>query len=250
MRKRGGRKRALGSRAPMTVPQAANQCWSLDFASDVLDDGRRFRVLVIVDDFGRECLALVADSSLSGRRVARELDHIVELRGRPLESLSGGQQRRCWFGMALAQEAPVMLLDEPTTFLDPAAQIALLDLVRELNHHLGRTIVMVLHDLNLAARYADRLVVLHRGQVAASGPPREVVTADLIRSVFDVEVDVILDPRTGAPLCVPLPARRARASPDRPAPPGAVLVGTSGSSDGVERGGLHRGEIPGMILDA
>ena len=74
VRKRGGRKRALGSRAPMTVPQAANQRWSLDFVSDVLDDGRRFRVLVIVDDFSRECLALVADSSLSGRRVARELD--------------------------------------------------------------------------------------------------------------------------------------------------------------------------------
>ena len=78
MRKRGGRKRALGTRAPMTVPQAANQRWSLDFASDVLDDGRRFRVLVIVDDFSRECLALVADNSLSGNRVARELDRVVE----------------------------------------------------------------------------------------------------------------------------------------------------------------------------
>jgi putative transposase len=88
VRKRGGRKRALGSRAPMTVPQAANQRWSLDFASDVLDDGRRCRVLVVVDDFSRECLVLAVDSSLSGHRVARELDRLVELRGRPLQIVS------------------------------------------------------------------------------------------------------------------------------------------------------------------
>lgn len=88
VRRRGGRKRALGTRAPMTIPQGPNQRWSLDFASDVLNDGRRFRVLVVVDDFSRECLALVADSSLPGRRVARELDRIVELRGRPLQIVS------------------------------------------------------------------------------------------------------------------------------------------------------------------
>lgn len=88
VRKRTGRKRALGTRAPMTVPQASNQRWSLDFASDVLDDGRRFRVLVVVDDFSRECLALVVDSSLFGRRVARELDRIVEVRGLPLQIVS------------------------------------------------------------------------------------------------------------------------------------------------------------------
>jgi putative transposase len=88
VRKRGGRKRALGTRAPMTIPQGPNQRWSLDFASDVLADGRRFRILVVVDDFSRECLALVVDSSLSGRRVARELDRIAELRGRPLQIVS------------------------------------------------------------------------------------------------------------------------------------------------------------------
>ena len=88
VRKRGGRKRALGTRAPLTIPQAPNQRWSLDFASDVLSDGRRFRVLVVVDDFSRECLALVVDISLSGRRVARELDRIAELRGPPLQIVS------------------------------------------------------------------------------------------------------------------------------------------------------------------
>jgi putative transposase len=88
VRKRGGRKRALGTRAPMTVPQAPNQRWSLDFASDVLNDGRRSRVLVVVDDFSRECLALVVESSLSGSRVARELDRIAEVRGLPLQIVS------------------------------------------------------------------------------------------------------------------------------------------------------------------
>ncbi|MCA9863312.1 MAG: ABC transporter ATP-binding protein [Thermomicrobiales bacterium] len=126
------------------------------------------------------------------------------LRNRPLETLSGGQQRRCWFGMALAQDTPVLILDEPTTFLDPAAQIALLDIVRRLNHELGRTVVMVLHDLNLAARYADYLVVLHDGQVAAKGTPRDVVTPDMLRTVFGVEAEITPDPRTGAPLVIPL----------------------------------------------
>ena len=88
VRRRGGRKRALGTRAPMTLPQTANQRWSLDFVSDVLADGRRFRVLVIVDDFTRECLALVIDTSISGRRVARELDAIVAARGKPLMIVS------------------------------------------------------------------------------------------------------------------------------------------------------------------
>ena len=88
VRKRGGRKRALGTRAPLTIPQGANQRWSLDFAADVLSGGRRLRILVVVDDFSRECLALVADRSLTGRRVARELDRIAELRGLPLMIVS------------------------------------------------------------------------------------------------------------------------------------------------------------------
>ena len=136
--------------------------------------------------------------------VAMQQCDLCELRDRPLETLSGGQQRRCWFGMALAQDTPVLILDEPTTFLDPAAQIALLDIVRRLNHELGRTVVMVLHDLNLAARYADYLVVLHDGQVAAQGTPREVVNPHMLRSVFGVEAEITPDPRTGTPLVIPL----------------------------------------------
>lgn len=128
---------------------------------------------------------------------------LCELRNRPMETLSGGQQRRCWFGMALAQDTPVLLLDEPTTFLDPAGQIALLDIVRSLNRELGRTVVMVLHDLNLAARYADHLVVLKEGTVVAAGPPHEVVTPDMLRTVFGVTAGIFPDPRTGTPLVVP-----------------------------------------------
>jgi iron complex transport system ATP-binding protein len=127
---------------------------------------------------------------------------LCELRDRPIETLSGGQQRRCWFGMALAQNTPTLILDEPTTFLDPGAQIALLDIVRALNHDLGRTVVMVLHDLNLAARYADHLVVLKDGEVTATGTPHEVMTPAMLRTVFGVEAEVVPDPRTGAPLCL------------------------------------------------
>lgn len=135
---------------------------------------------------------------------------LCELRNRPLETLSGGQQRRCWFGMALAQDTPVLILDEPTTFLDPAAQIALLDIVRSLNRELGRSVIMVLHDLNLAARYADNLIVMQDGQVVAEGSPETVVTREMLRNVFDVEAEIFTDPRTGTPLVMPQGLRSGR----------------------------------------
>lgn len=99
MRKRGGRKRALGTRRPMMVPQGVNQRWSLDFASDVLSWGRRFRILCVVDDFSRECLALVVDTPLSGLRVSRELDHLVTVRGRPQMIVSDNVL--CWEGIRM-----------------------------------------------------------------------------------------------------------------------------------------------------
>src|SRR5262249_34076788 len=120
-----------------------------------------------------------------------------------VESLSGGQRQRAWFGMALAQETPVLLLDEPTTFLDLAAQIELLDLVRALNREQGRSVVMVLHDLTLAARYADHLVAMKDGQIGAAGPPAAVITVALLRDVFGVEATIVPDPVTGAPLILP-----------------------------------------------
>lgn len=126
------------------------------------------------------------------------------LRDQPVDRLSGGQRQRAWIALTLAQDTDLLLLDEPTTFLDLRHQLDVLDLVAELHAEAGRTVVMVLHDLGQAARYADHLVVLKEGKLAAAGAPAEVLDAGLIKSVFDVDCRVIPDPETGTPLVVPL----------------------------------------------
>ena len=135
----------------------------------------------------------------------------TELRARPLDELSGGQRQRAWIAMTLAQETGIVLLDEPTTFLDLAHQEEVLDLLGGLVADHGHTVVMVLHDLNQACRHADHLVALAGGRVHAAGPPGEVVDAELVREVFGLAVRVIEDPVTGTPLCLPLPGRRRAA---------------------------------------
>ncbi|AJP03159.1 ABC transporter [Streptomyces cyaneogriseus subsp. noncyanogenus] len=134
---------------------------------------------------------------------AMERTDVAALAGRPVDELSGGQRQRVWIAMALAQETDLLLLDEPTTYLDIAHQVEVLDLVRELNHDKGRTVVTVLHDLNQAARYAGHLVAMKEGRIAAQGPPADVVTADLVREVFGLDCVVVPDPVTGGPLVVP-----------------------------------------------
>lgn len=134
---------------------------------------------------------------------ALALTHMTELADRPLDALSGGQRQRAWIAMTLAQATPVLLLDEPTTFLDMAHQVEVLSLLDELNHSEGRTVVMVLHDINQACRYAHHLVALKDGRVAAQGDPREVVNAPLVGEVFGLECRVVPDPVSGTPLCVP-----------------------------------------------
>ncbi|MGW6423605.1 ABC transporter ATP-binding protein [Nocardia sp. NPDC055053] len=129
---------------------------------------------------------------------------MAEFADRPLDELSGGQRQRAWISMALAQNTDLLLLDEPTTFLDLAHQIEVLDLVRRLHLEAGRTVVMVLHDLNLAARYADRLVAMRAGRVVAAGAPAEVLTEELVAEVFGLRSKVIEDPVTGTPLVVPV----------------------------------------------
>ncbi|WP_189301283.1 ABC transporter ATP-binding protein [Streptomyces albospinus] len=128
---------------------------------------------------------------------------VVPLADRPVDELSGGQRQRVWIAMALAQETDLLLLDEPTTYLDISHQVEVLDLVRRLNHDRDRTVVAVLHDLNQAARYADHLVAMKAGRIVAQGYPGEVVTADLVREVFGLDSVVVPDPVTGSPLVVP-----------------------------------------------
>ncbi|ANY09368.1 ABC transporter ATP-binding protein [Pseudonocardia sp. HH130630-07] len=130
---------------------------------------------------------------------------LAGLADRPVAELSGGQRQRAWIALVLAQSPETMLLDEPTTFLDLAHQLDVLDLLRRVNRERGRTVVMVLHDLELAARYADHLVALREGRIVAEGPPAEVVTEELVRSVFGVDALVLPDPLTGTPLVLPRP---------------------------------------------
>lgn len=126
-----------------------------------------------------------------------------ELAGRFVDELSGGQRQRVWIAMALAQETPLLLLDEPTTYLDIGHQIEILDLCARLHEEQGRTLVAVLHDLNHAARYATHLVVMRDGDIVAEGVPGDIVTAELVEDVFGMPCRVIDDPETGTPLVVP-----------------------------------------------
>ncbi|WP_442816757.1 ABC transporter ATP-binding protein [Streptomyces sp. NBC_01304] len=134
---------------------------------------------------------------------------VAELADRYVDELSGGQRQRVWIAMALAQQTPLLLLDEPTTFLDIQHQIDVLDLCAELHEEQGRTLVAVLHDLNHAARYATHLIALKDGKVVAEGAPSEIVTAELVEEVFQLPCQIIDDPETGTPLVVPA-ARTAR----------------------------------------
>ncbi|TVY07001.1 ABC transporter ATP-binding protein [Paenibacillus cremeus] len=136
-------------------------------------------------------------------RRALELTHMASLADRTVDSLSGGQRQRAWIAMTLAQETPTILLDEPTTYLDLAHQIEVLDLLHELNVQEQRTIVMVLHDINLACRYAHNIVAVKERKVWAEGFPQEVVNEQLIRDVFDLDCRVIEDPLFGTPMVVP-----------------------------------------------
>lgn len=140
---------------------------------------------------------------------ALRLTNMGDLRDQRLDSLSGGQRQRAWIAMTLAQETDILLLDEPTTFLDLAHQIEVMDLITELVRTRRKTIVAVLHDLNQASRHADHMVLLKAGRIAGSGKPGDVMTAANIGDVFGVKTVVIADPLTGTPMCVPVPKENA-----------------------------------------
>ena len=128
---------------------------------------------------------------------------IGHLKDRTVDSLSGGQRQRAWIAMTLAQDTDIILLDEPTTYLDMTHQIEILDLLYELNEKEGRTILMVLHDLNLACRYAHNIVAIKDQKIFAQGKPEIVVNCGLVKNVFGMDCEVTIDPLFGTPLCIP-----------------------------------------------
>ena len=135
---------------------------------------------------------------------ALRLTDTAEIADRAVDELSGGQRQRAWIAMSLAQQTDVLLLDEPTTFLDVSHQVDVLDLLTDLNRQRGTTIVMVLHDLNLAARYADHLIAVREGRLHAAGDPADVLTADVVRDVFGMGSQVITDPVSAKPMVLPI----------------------------------------------
>lgn len=145
------------------------------------------------------------DEDAVGRALA--MTRMSDLADRPVDALSGGQRQRAWIAMTLAQDTEAILLDEPTTYLDMTHQIEVLELLADLNDHDGRTIVMVLHDINLACRYAHHIVAVSEGTIYAEGAPEEIVDERLIRDVFGMECRMIEDPVYGSPLCIPIGAR-------------------------------------------
>ncbi|SDK08819.1 ABC transporter ATP-binding protein [Sediminibacillus albus] len=134
---------------------------------------------------------------------ALKATNMLELLDRPVDSLSGGQRQRAWIAMTLAQKTDTILLDEPTTYLDMTHQIDILDLLFELNERDGRTVVMVLHDLNLACRYAHHIVAIKDKQVYAQGRPEEIISCNMVHDVFNMKCDVTYDPMFGTPMCIP-----------------------------------------------
>ncbi|MCM3634845.1 ABC transporter ATP-binding protein [Paenibacillus camelliae] len=135
---------------------------------------------------------------------AMDIMNITELANRNIDELSGGQRQRVWIAMALAQQTDILFLDEPTTFLDITYQVEILDLLTDLNRNYGTTIVMVLHDINLSARYADYIFALRQGKLIAEGPPSEVITSQLIKDVFGLDCTVIQDPISDSPSVIPI----------------------------------------------
>lgn len=162
--------------------------------SDLVGRGR-FPHQTFLKGWSKEDTAAVAE--------ALDIMGIAEIANRNIDELSGGQRQRVWIAMALAQQTDILLLDEPTTFLDITYQVEILDLLTDLNKKKGTTIVMVLHDINLAARYADHIFALRKGRLIAEGAPAEIINEELIKQIFDLACVVIKDPVSGAPYVIP-----------------------------------------------
>lgn len=155
---------------------------------------------------------------------AMEAADVEQFADRPVDALSGGQRQRCWIAMVLAQETQWLLLDEPTTFLDLKVQIDLMELLESLCHEHGRTLLVVLHDLNLAAAYADELVLMREGRIRYRGAPLDVFNAPALADVFGLRAQVMVDPASQRPFCVPLKSRGKRTSGSCSQPAGTAVT--------------------------
>ncbi|GKU26656.1 iron-dicitrate ABC transporter ATP-binding protein [Clostridium folliculivorans] len=133
---------------------------------------------------------------------ALEVTGMKEFKSRPIEALSGGQRQRVWISMALAQQTDILLLDEPTTYLDLAHQLEILELLKDLNEKQNRTIVMVIHELNNAARFADYMVGVKEGNIVCDGSPDEVMTKENLKVLFNIDAEIVKDPRENKPVCI------------------------------------------------
>jgi ABC-type cobalamin/Fe3+-siderophores transport system ATPase subunit len=149
---------------------------------------------------------------------AMRVTRVDELRTQHVDQLSGGQRQRVWIALCLAQGTDLILLDEPTTYLDVAYQLEVLDLLAELNQEQGKTVAMVLHDFNMAAEYADHIFVMHSGRLVTQGTPEQVFTTTTIQDVFGVEAKVVPHPASGKPMCIPLRARLRTQQPAQATP--------------------------------
>ncbi|WP_404379168.1 ABC transporter ATP-binding protein [Caenispirillum salinarum] len=171
----------------------------------VAPEGLRVRELVAQGRFPHQSL-LRQWSRQDARAVEQAMDaaDVTQFADRPVSDLSGGQRQRCWIAMVLAQETDVILLDEPTTFLDLKVQVDLMMLLRKIAHEDGRTVVVVLHELNVAAAFADLLVMMKDGRIVAEGPVATAFTENALTDVFGLRANVLTDPLSGRPVCVPL----------------------------------------------
>lgn len=180
------------------------QCLGILPQGPVAPEGLSVKQLVGMGRFPHQGLwQKNAQQDAEAIREAMAYTHVTEFAERNVDALSGGQRQRCWIAMVLAQQTDLILLDEPTTFLDLKVQVDLLELLSRLAHENGRTLLLVLHDLNLAAAYADQLVMMCDGRIVTSGAPNEVFTTANLKRVFDLDAHVIQDPESGSPICVP-----------------------------------------------
>lgn len=214
LRPRGGRVLLDGKDIHRTAPRALARKLGLLPQSPIAPEG--ITVLDLVGRGRNPHLGLLSGWSRRDEEAvtaALQATQTLELAERPVDELSGGQRQRVWIAMALAQETELLLLDEPTTFLDIRHQVEVLDLLLDLNRARGTTIVMVLHDLNLASRYCDTLIAMAGGRLHAIGPPDAVLTASMVHQVFGIDSSIVTDPLSGRPMMLPIGRHRMARPP-------------------------------------